>query len=100
MVRGTLSYKGLWLSPSFVIHRMQKIIEKLGVHEANSSGCLLEAINDIQTVRLYPTRLDAVFDFPRAVQRSENQKEIMRPGNRGTGTNIYSLGGDVYLPIP
>lgn len=36
MVRATLSYKGLWLSPSFVIHRMQKIIETHGKAEAYS----------------------------------------------------------------
>ncbi len=36
MVAATLSYKGLWLSPSFVIHRMQKIIEKHGNEEASS----------------------------------------------------------------
>ena len=220
MLRATLSYKGLWLSPSFVIHRMQKIIDKHGIHEANDSGrfkqereawttavwalgltemhkrdywveietqdrtpdtklhrldqssghnkietynvevvdwerhvddamhvilrkCArayppyfwllvlgrngkifdtdaiveglsglrvpfveiwivgrpLEASYNIQAVRLYPERLDVVFDFARALQQSESQKEIMRPGKRGTGTDIYSL-GDVYLPIP
>lgn len=33
-----MSYKGLWLSPSFIIHRMQKIIETHGTHDAQSSG--------------------------------------------------------------
>jgi DNA-directed RNA polymerase subunit RPC12/RpoP len=37
MVRATLSYKGLWMSPSFVIQRMQKIIETHGIREAQSS---------------------------------------------------------------
>jgi hypothetical protein len=37
MLRATTSYKGLWLSPSFVIHRMRKIIETHGIPEANSS---------------------------------------------------------------
>lgn len=37
MVRATLSYKGLWMSPSFVIQRMQKIIETYGIREAQSS---------------------------------------------------------------
>lgn len=36
MVRATLSYKGLWMSPSFVIYRMQKIIETYGKPEAYS----------------------------------------------------------------
>jgi len=38
MIRATLSYKGLWLSPSFVMHRMQKIIETHGIREAQSNG--------------------------------------------------------------
>jgi hypothetical protein len=38
MIRATLTYKGLWMSPSFVMHRMQKIIEKHGTRDAQSSG--------------------------------------------------------------
>jgi hypothetical protein len=37
MLRATSSYKGLWMSPAFVIHRMQKIIETYGNLEARSS---------------------------------------------------------------
>jgi hypothetical protein len=38
MIRATLSYKGLSLSPSFVIHQIQKIIETHGMRDAQSSG--------------------------------------------------------------
>lgn len=220
MIRATLSYKGLWLSPSFVIHRMQKIIETHGTRDAQSSGrfkqereawttaawalgltqmhgrdywveieaedstpdtkvhrleqssgrnkietynvevvdweqhvddpiqivqqkcaraypsyfwlvilgrsgkvvdpnTVIEAIrgarvpfveiwivgraledhNRMQMVRLFPDRADIVFDLRHALRRSEKQADIMRPGKRGTGTDVRSL-GDVYLPIP
>src|SRR6185437_2183398 len=38
MVRATSSYKGLWLSPSFVIHRMRKIVETYGIRDAHANG--------------------------------------------------------------
>src|SRR5438552_17266599 len=37
MVRATLSYRKLWMSPSIVIYRMQKIIETYGIREAQSN---------------------------------------------------------------
>lgn len=36
MLRATESYKGLWISPSFLIYRMKKIIETFGNIEATS----------------------------------------------------------------
>jgi hypothetical protein len=37
MVRATESYKGIWLSPRFVIYRMESIVETHGTREAKSS---------------------------------------------------------------
>lgn len=62
-------------------------------------GRALEDRNRMQMVRLFPGRADVVFDLSDALRRSDKQKDVMRPGKRGTGTEIYSL-SDVYLPIP
>jgi DNA-directed RNA polymerase subunit RPC12/RpoP len=53
----------------------------------------------MQLVRLFPDRADVVFDLRDAVRRSDQQAAIMRPGKRGTGTDLRPL-GDVFLPIP
>ncbi len=58
-----------------------------------------EAMHKRQMVRLYPEKWDLIFDLARALKESEKQPEIMRPGKRGTGTDIYPLGSS-YLPIP
>jgi hypothetical protein len=220
MIRATLSYKGLWMSPSFVIHRMQKIVETHGTREAQSSrrfkqereawttavwalglkqmherdhwveietedntpdtkvhrldqssqhinietynievvdweqhvddpmqviqqkcvrayppyfwllitgrsgkvldpSTIIEATrgtrvpfveiwivgraladrNRMQMVRLFPGRADVAFDLNHALQQTEKQAEFMRPMQRGSGTEVRSL-GDLYLPIP
>jgi hypothetical protein len=39
MVRATLSYKGIWMSPNFVISRMLKIIATYGYRLAESCRC-------------------------------------------------------------
>ena len=39
MVRATLSYKGFWMSPNFVISRMQKIVATYGIRLAQSCRC-------------------------------------------------------------
>jgi len=38
MVQATASYKGLWMSPHFVIARMKLLIEKYGYHDATTNG--------------------------------------------------------------
>jgi hypothetical protein len=38
MVRATGSYKGLWMSPHFVISRMKLLIEKYGYRDATTNG--------------------------------------------------------------
>jgi hypothetical protein len=38
MVQETASYKGLWMSPHFVIARMKLLIEKYGYHDATTNG--------------------------------------------------------------
>jgi hypothetical protein len=58
-----------------------------------------DAMHMRELVRLYPEKLDLIFDFARTLRESEKQTEIMRPGIRGTGTEFYPLGAS-YLPIP
>lgn len=38
MVQATASYKGLWMSPHFVLARMKLLIEKYGYHDATTNG--------------------------------------------------------------
>jgi hypothetical protein len=38
MVQATTSYKGLWMSPHFVISRMKLLIEKYGYQDATTNG--------------------------------------------------------------
>lgn len=38
MIQATGGYKGLWMSPRFVIARMQLLIEKYGYHDATTNG--------------------------------------------------------------
>jgi hypothetical protein len=62
-------------------------------------GRPLDAHEKMQMVRLFPGRVDVTYDLSDALRRSEKQAHIMRPGKRGTGTDINPL-GNVYLPIP
>jgi hypothetical protein len=62
-------------------------------------GRALEDRNRMQIVRLFPDRVDVLFDLNQALIRSEKQAEIMRPEKRGTSTEIRPR-GDIYLPIP
>ena len=38
MVQATASYKGLWMSPHFVIARLKLLIEKYSYHDATTNG--------------------------------------------------------------
>jgi transposase len=99
------SYFGL-----LILGRSGKVIDPNTITEAIRSmrvpfaeiwivGRALEDRNRVQMVRLFPDRVDVPYDLGRALKRTENQKEFMRPEGRGTGTEVHPR-GDIYLPIP
>ncbi len=62
-------------------------------------GRPLDDQGKVRMVRLFPEGADLRFDLSDAVKRSEKKREIMRPEQRGTGTELHAR-GDIYFPIP
>jgi len=92
-----LGRSGKLLDLDATIEAIRKI--KVPFAEIWIVGRSLDNRDNVQTVRLYPARVDVAFSLAEALKRTEGQPEIMRRGIRGTGTELYPL-GVTYLPIP